>query len=588
MTHLNHETIIGIDLGTTNSEVAVVQNGKVIVLKVDGSKIIPSVVSKDLQGQVLIGRAAVNNELAAPTDTIRGIKRKMGRDEVVSLGNEGFTPQMISSLILKRLKLAAEEFLKHPVHKAVITVPAFFNEKQREATKEAAELAGLEPVRLLNEPTAAALAYSIGKQQGETCLVYDLGGGTFDVSIVHLSGQLMEVKASHGDTELGGSDFDRLIADKARQAFKNDYKIDLADDPLAWARLMRSAEAAKIRLSTDPAAEIVEEFIASDNGTPLHLKFKISLPEFEAMIRPALERTLASIQKALEMANLSISDIHRIILVGGATYTPLVTQMIENEFKMTPQAWVDPSTVVAMGAAVEAASLAGESIGPVMVDITPHSLGTGCYDEYDHLFNVILIRRNTPLPCSASQVFYKKYKEQHGVQIKVYQGESINVHQCQFLGKFLLDGLEESQSQEIHIKYELDRSGLLHVTVTDIATGKKANHTVKRVAHSRVKQGNLAEMDSVRIKVETLQVEQGSDEEFWEELGPEEEQNVSLDNVASISLEGEATLKKAQALIESGQLDPVDQAELSNELEVAKAGNPEALKRLTNLIYYLE
>ncbi len=590
---LNNAIIIGIDLGTTNSEVALIHDGKAKVLAVDGAKIVPSVVSLNANGEILIGNAAVNNELVAPADTIRRIKRKMGQQEFAMLGNKSFTPPMVSSLILKRLKLAAEGHLNHPVSKAVITVPAFFNESQREATKEAAELAGLEVVRLLNEPTAAALAYSLGKQNDECCLVYDLGGGTFDVSIVQLSPGVMEVKASHGDVELGGADFDRLIADKARQAFLAKHEIDLAKDPLAWARLMRAAEQAKIKLSTEASAQITEEFIAHENGTPLHLQFAMTRTEFEALIRPFLERTLTSVRKALEMAEINANQLQRVILVGGATYTPLVSQMLETELKITPQAWIDPSLVVAMGAAIEAANFAGQSVGPMMIDVTPHSLGTGCYDIDGYLFNCIIIRRNSPLPCTASKVFYKMFDEQKAIEVSVYQGESSHINHNKCLGKFLLEGLEDSSGRDVCIKYHLDRSGLLHVTATDISSGKKASQTLKKIANSRVSHANLADLASVKIDVEAPHGSNNhlseEDELFWEAVKSDGQSiTTPQEEVIGLSVENLALIEKAQKLIDAGSLSQSDLQELSNELHLSRIGDKEAQARLSNLIYYLE
>ena len=499
---MQEETIIGIDLGTTNSEVAVVKEERVVVIKIDGSELLPSVVSLDVQDQILVGTPAVNNELIAPQNTVRRIKRKMGLNELVVMNGVSYTPPMISGLILKRLKLAAEDYLGHPVSKAVITVPAFFNEQQREATSQAAELAGLELVRLLNEPTAAAIAYTLGKGERGNCLVYDLGGGTFDVSIVNISETIMEVRASHGDTELGGADFDRMIAEKARVAFSKEHDIDLAQHPLAWARVLRAAEQAKICLSAESSATLAEEFITTKGGIPLHLRFEITRTEFEAMIEPTLERTLDSVRMALEMASLSANALQRVILVGGSTYIPLVTQMLEKELNIVPQTWHDPSTVVALGAAIEAANLAGKTIGPRTVDITPHSLGISCVSENGGTYHHILIRRNTPLPCSASQIFYKMFPDQDRIRVTVHQGESSDIARVVGLGEFLLEGLDESDGSDIHIKFHLDRSGLLQVTATDISSGKNASHTLVRNSSIVVRQADLTLLDSVRIFVE--------------------------------------------------------------------------------------
>ena len=573
-----NEVILGIDLGTTNSEVAVVRDGKVHVLKVEGSFLIPSVVSLDEQGRILIGQPAVNNELLAPTNTIRWIKRSMGRQETVSLGDETWTPAMVSSLILKRLKQAAEKFVGHPVDKAVITVPAFFTERQREATREAAELAGLYSARLLNEPTAAALAYSLGQQGNDLCLVYDLGGGTFDVSIVDLSSDIMEVKASHGDTDLGGIDFDQMIFDEAREQFMQEHEIDLAKDPLARMRLMRAAEAAKIRLSTEATADITEEFIVSKNGIPVHLKYSLTRTHFEEMIRPYLERALGSVRAALETSNTKPEQLNRVILVGGSTRIPLVSELLQKELKMAPQAWLDPSTVVVMGAAIEAASLSGETIGPLMVDITPFSLGTICLGNDFELLNYILIHRNTPLPCSASKVFYKTHPGQDKIDIKVYQGESSQIEQSQLLDEFSLEGLSQEEQMDIHIKFELDRSGLLHVTVTDIYSGKKVSHTVTRSGKKATKQANLADLDAIRIHKETEPVES--------------EEYISVDHTTEITdpitLDDEQLLIQAQKLIDKGKLDPIDQDELERELQEMQGGNRKTVNRLRGLLYLLD
>ncbi len=597
---------IGIDLGTTNSEVAFIHKGKPFVLKVDHSFIVPSVISINDNGEVLVGQSGVNNELVNPEKTVRCIKRKMGRDEVLILNDKAYTPSMISSLILSKLKQAAEAFLQQPITIAVITVPAFFNEKQREATKEAAELAGLEPLRLLNEPTAAALAYALGKKQQERCLVYDLGGGTFDVSIVDFSEGLMEVKSSHGDVELGGADFDKLIAEKIRQLFLEEHQIDLFENALSWTRLIRASEAAKIKLSKEAKAEIKEEFIAKKGDQSLHLQFEITRSEFEEMIRPTIERSLTSVHKALEMAFLKAQDLDRVILVGGSTYIPLVGHMLERELLITPQAWLNPSTVVAIGAAVEAAKLSGLPIGPMMVDITPHSLGIECLGD-NGVFNNILIRRNTPLPHTASDIFYKIHPKQNRIEIKVYQGESHYTHMNQFLGSFHLDDLLNSD-QEILVKFELDRSGLLHVTATDISTGKQESKEIKRSHRSRVKHASLADLESVKIATETVLAEPLEDNEDealgferedeydevegidWAELDETVEPKDSSfeDSSSKESQNDEILFKKVQSLLETDQINPVDKTELHREMTSAKAGDKEALERLMNLVYFLE
>ena len=492
---------VGIDLGTTNSEVAIVVDGKVQVIAIDGSCIMPSVVSLDSKNKILVGSLALNNRLAAPDHTVSLIKRKMGKDELLSLGGNNYTPAMISSLILSRLKLAAEEYLKEPVTQAVITVPAFFNERQRAATKEAGELAGFEVLRLLNEPTAAARAYNFKKATEETCLVYDLGGGTFDVSIVQFSDGIMEVRASNGDTELGGSDFDRMIAEKANAEFIEEHGIDLSKDILSWNRLLIAAEKAKIALSTEAYADMIEEFIYQKDGKSYHLNFKMTRVAFENMVGPILEKTLNSVKKSMEQACCKAEDLHRVILVGGSTYIPKVSQLLERELNILPQIAINPSTAVAQGAAIEAANLTGEEIGSLMVDITPHSLGIKVFAD-DHMENAFLIRRNTVLPAVASQIFSKVHEDQDVVAISVYQGESLHLEHNQFLDEFQLTGLAESWDSDICVKFELDRSGLLIVSATDVDTGKKVNKTIQQASKMSMKNVHLADLSKLDFAIQ--------------------------------------------------------------------------------------
>lgn len=587
----NQANFIGIDLGTTNSEVAVVIDGKPIVLKVEHSKLLPSVVS--LSGQeVLVGQTAVNNELAAPHNTIRHIKRKMGRDELIALGSENYTPEMISSFILKKLKLAAEEFLGHPVTQAVITVPAFFNEKQRQATHEAAVLAGLEPLRLLNEPTAAAIVYSLKSKKQEKCLIYDLGGGTFDVSIVDFSSDMMEVRASHGDTELGGSDFDKMIANKIREAFQKEHGIDLHDDVTSWLRLLAASEKAKKTLTTEANAKILEEFIAQKEGQSLHIDFTLSRPAFEEMIKPSIEKTLVSVDEALRMANLKPEEIDRVILVGGSTMIPVVAQMLQTHLGIVPQAWVNPSTVVAMGAAVEAARLQGDEIAPLMVDVTPHSLGTSVVSDLG-LENIILIPRGTPLPHTASMVFHKIYRGQKRVRVDALQGESSIPSANELLGEFFLEDLE-SDEMEILIKFELDKSGILHVTTTEVGSTKVATKTLKRKSSTRHKREGLADIESVRVAIDRKEAQADEkeadldDAERWD-LAHESQEiaDEELVEADGIDRDLEDMLARVEELCGCDEVS--QEAKLKFEQLVARIqeGDEEAKEELREEIYFI-
>jgi molecular chaperone DnaK len=368
------EVIVGIDLGTTNSAVAIVQEGQPRILPKGDQKIIPSVVGYSKQSGWLVGRPALNQYVLDPENTVRSIKRKMGSPEKLSLGGRLFTPQQISAFILRELKQIAEENLGQPVNKAVITVPAYFTNAQRQATKEAGEIAGLEVVRIINEPTAAALAYGLNREVDQIALVYDLGGGTFDVSLVEMMGGIVEVRASHGDTHLGGDDFDRILAEHTSKLFYKRHQLSLKDDRRAMARLTQAAEAAKIYLSDFPEASIREEYLAERDGVPLHLETKIGRWEFEEMIKDLLARTVESMDKVLQDAELDVASLSRILLVGGSTRIPAVWELVAEYTNLEPDAEINPDEAVALGAAVQAAIIAGEPVDCNHVDVTHYSL----------------------------------------------------------------------------------------------------------------------------------------------------------------------------------------------------------------------
>lgn len=556
---------IGIDLGTTNSELGVIVDEKVQILQVDGSILVPSVVSLDNENNILVGMSALNNQLIRPKDTIRWIKRKMGQETLVSLGDKEYTPEMISSMILSKLKKTADDFYKENITQAVITVPAFFNERQREAVKKAGELAGLEVLRLLNEPTAAALAYTLGNRKDETCLVYDLGGGTFDVSIVNLSSDIMEVLASEGDTQLGGADFDILIAEEAKNSFLKEHGIDLSKDAYAWTRLLIAAEKAKITLSTEGTATMIEQFIYSKDDISYHLKYTITKNEFEEMIRPILQRTIRSVKKALEESERS--SIDRFILVGGSTHIPLVSQMIEEEFKIIPQAYIDPTIVVAQGAAIEAYNHVGGKIGSMMVDITPHSLGIGALNKFEHIKNCFLIKRNATLPAVVSRIFYKAYPEQSKIHVSIYQGESEQIERNLHIGDIVLDNLGYSENLEVCVKFELDKSGLLNVTTTDLSSNKSAKVTIHKKSKSRIENKDLTDLK--------------------QEKKEEKKEDPKLLETTKQKL-NEKLITEALAFIEGNKLSPIQVEEIKNEIEKYKNGDVEAERNLEDLLYYLK
>ena len=500
------ETILGIDLGTTNSEVAVIRNGKADVIANEaGEVILPSVVGLDSQGQLLVGAAARNQSVLAPQQTVRSIKRKMGSDETVRLGQQEYTPQEISAILLRTLKGWAEKALGCSVGKAVITVPAFFNETQREATREAGELAGLEVVRIINEPTAASLTYEPHPDKMERLLVYDLGGGTFDVSIVQIEQGVVEVLASHGDTHLGGDDFDQLLLDWVSDEFARQHGLDLRDSLVSRSRLLRAVEEAKKTLSCDPLTRLQEEFIAEKDGTPLHLDQEVRRNDFEDLIEPLLAKTLRCVDESLSDAGLNARQIDKVVLVGGASRTPMVHHLLEEQLGQPIHAEVDPDLCVAMGAAVQGGLIAGVDVGPVLVDITPHTLGVQAFGPLDGHGSINcfapIIPRNAPLPARRSEVFGTMVDNQESALIAVFQGEDEDVRFNEPVGEFHLEGLADAAAgNEILVRFELDLNGILKVAATEHATGKQKQLVVDN-AVSRFRSRNH---EDARARLDTM------------------------------------------------------------------------------------
>lgn len=466
------ETIVGIDLGTTNSEISVLEEGKPKVIAVDGDPIMPSCVGIDQNGKLIVGRPAKNRIISDPETTILSIKRKMGENVRIKLGDKEFSPEEISSFILSELKKHAEKYLGKSVKKAVITVPAYFDDRQRNATKDAGKLAGLDVVRIINEPTAAALAYDAGHPENHKLLVYDLGGGTFDVSLVVVEDGVVEVKASHGDTKLGGDDFDQLLINHVIEIFKEKHGVDLNADLRSRRRLLVSAEKAKRELSDAPFARIREEFIHND----LHLDVEISRDDYEEMIMPLLQKTLQCIQMCLKDASLLPKDIDKVILVGGATRTPLVHKIIRQEIGLDPHYEISPDLIVSMGAAIQGGIIAGDKTHSILVDITPYTFGTSAIGDREGIFHpdvfVPIIKRNTALPVSKGDVFFTAVDNQEIVDIEIYQGEEPIATDNIFIGNFLIKGLSKApQGNAIVLNLELDINGILKVTAIEKNTG---------------------------------------------------------------------------------------------------------------------
>jgi molecular chaperone DnaK len=486
------ETIIGIDLGTTNSEVAIIRDGNPVVLDEDGDPILPSVVGIDSEGRLLVGKPARNQFVLAPERTVRSIKRKMGQDVTVDLGGQRYSPQEISAIILRTLKARAEKVLGKPVSKAVITVPAFFNDGQRQATRQAGELAGLDVVRIINEPTAAVLTYDPHPPEMERLLVYDLGGGTFDVSVAQVEGGVVEIQASHGDTQLGGDDFDQLLLDHICSAFEKEHGIDLRQSLGTKARVLRAAEDAKKQLSFDAVARIEEEFITDKGGTSINLVQEITRYDYEDLIRPLLLKTLTCLDEALADAKIQANQINKVVLVGGATRTPLVHQLLEERLGRPVHCEIEPDLAVAMGAAVQGGLIGGIDVGPVLVDITPHTLGISALGHLHgfmspHAFSPI-IERNTSLPASRTEIYTTAVDNQEGARIRVFQGEDQDSRYNTLVGEFLIEGLAEVPAgNQILVRLDLDLSGILKVTATERATGL-AKHVVIDSATERFRQ----------------------------------------------------------------------------------------------------
>ena len=471
-------TIIGIDLGTTNSVVAVYRDGKVHVIEEEGSSILPSIVGMTLDGKLIVGNAAKNQLAAFPDRTISSVKRRMGQAVKVKMADQEFSPQEISSMILRRLKQRAETFLGTTVTRAVITVPAFFDENQRQATREAGQLAGLTVERIINEPTAASLVYHSTTSERSHLIVYDLGGGTFDVSIVRIEDGVVEVLSSKGDTHLGGDDFDELLSKHVAGIVIGQHNFDLmAQSTTRW-RLIQACERAKCELSASSSVRISEEFIATVDGNPINLDIEITRHEYEDLIEALVERTISCVDDAIRDSGLSTSQLDELILVGGSTRTPMVQRRLREEFQRDPKWSVNPDLAVALGAATQAAMQDGYSVGPVLIDVATHTLGVSVVKDASYSSELVfapIIRRNSPLPAMYEDVFRTLSPEQRVVEVDVFQGESAQLNRNLSIGRFLLEGLNQTEDSdgEILVRFELTLDGTLTVTAIERKTGIK-------------------------------------------------------------------------------------------------------------------
>lgn len=578
------EKIIGIDLGTTNSEVAVVDNGRVTVIDITPDHpILPSFVGLADDGAILVGEPARNQYVLYPERTIKSIKRRMGSADQVELGDTTYTPQEISAIILRRLKDIAETHLGEPVHKAVITVPAYFSDTQRQATREAGEIAGLEVARIINEPTAAALSYEANHQGHKKVLVYDLGGGTFDVSVVGIEDNVVEVLASHGNNHLGGDDFDTKIVEHVVEHLK-EQNVDPTESRKAMARITRAAETAKIALSDQPYTRIEEEYLLERDGTPVHLALELSRDEYESMIAGYIDETLEAVHIALKGANLTVSAIDEVLLVGGATRTPLITRRLEEDLGLTVRAEVNPDLCVAAGGAIQAGMLAGETVSAVLVDITPYTFGTSALSElhgmpYPFAY-VPIIHKNTPIPVTKSDVVYTMHDRQEAVLVHVYQGEDPDALNNIELGQFFVENLSKVPAgNPIIIQFSLDLNGIMNVSAREKKTGLEKSIRIDNVL-SRFQEG---ELNMARARVDAL---------FADEGKPAGTAGSTTDH--QLTAQARALVEKAARLLDSATED--DREEMINLIESIKdaLGNSdfpalsEPMAVLSDILFYLE